>query len=251
MQVLIEKAGVGQARDMTSNDRLARLAGLLYLILLPTTGPAYYSGQLAVAGDAATTLANVQAGQTVFELLIVVGAVGFIDWLVLGLVFHRLFSPVSKAASSLMLAFATAGVMLALAAMARRMDVLSLLDSSPGLGADQLQTEVQLALHSSNNLMLVSVIFWGLWLFPLGWLVLRSGFVPRVLGVALMLGGFWYVFTFVGTVFNPDYQNTLFARVFGIISGIPSVIGELGTALWLLIMATRRRGSPIGIAIRS
>lgn len=101
-----------------------------------------------------------------------------------------------------------------------------------------------LALHSSNNLMLVSIIFWGLWLFPLGWLVFRSGFAPRVLAVLLMLGGFFYVFTFVGTVFDSDYQNTLFARVVGIISGIPSVIGEVGTALWLLIMGVRERKTP-------
>ena len=83
------------------------------------------------------------------------------------------------------------------------------------------------------------MIFWGLWLFPLGWLMFRSGFAPRVFGVLLMLGGLWYVSIFVGTVFDPAYESTLFARIVGIVSGIPGQFGELGTALWLLIMGAR------------
>jgi hypothetical protein len=231
---------------MTSNDKLARLAGLLYVILLPTTGPAYYSGQLAVAGDAAATLAYLEANRTLFELAIFVGAVGFIDFLLLGLVLHRLFSPVGKTAASLMLAFIATSVPLSLAALARRIDVLSLLDgaeSLPALGGDQLQAQVVLALHSSNNLMLTSIIFWGLWMIPLGWLVIRSGFVPRVLGILLIVGSVFYVLTFVGTVFDMTYANKLFARIVGIVSGIPGGICEMATALWLLIMGARQRNT--------
>jgi Domain of unknown function (DUF4386) len=223
------------------NNRLARIAGILYLILLPTTGPAYYSGQLAIAGDAATTLANIQANRTLFELLIVVGVLGFVVWLAMGVVFHRLFSPVSKIAANLLLAFVACSALLALAALGRRMDVLSLIHSAPAHSADQLQNEVVQTLHSSNNLMVTSVLFWGLWLFPFAWLVLRSGYAPRVLGMLMLLGGVWYVVTFVGTVFNPDYQDTLFARIIGIALGIPGTIGELGTALWLLIKGARTK----------
>ena len=109
--------------------------------------------------------------------------------------------------------------------MARRIDVLSLLDGAErghALGGDQLQVQVMLALHSSNNLMLGSIIFWGLWIIPLGWLVIRSGFVPRVLGILLIVGSVFYVLTFVGTVFDTSYENSLFARIVGIVSGIPA-----------------------------
>ena len=82
---------------------------------------------------------------------------------------------------------------------------------------------------------------WGLWLFPFGWLVFRSGFVPRFLGVMPMPGGFWYLLVFFGTVFDSGYETKTFHAVVGIISGVPSVIGELGTALWLLVMGTRKR----------
>jgi hypothetical protein len=73
----------------------------------------------------------------------------------------------------------------------------------------------------------------------------RSGFAPRVLGVLLMLGGLWYVSIFVGTVFDPAYDSTLFARIVGIVSGIPGQFGELGTALWLLIMGARERKTAV------
>lgn len=226
---------------MISSDRLARLAGLLYLFLLPTTGPAYFYGQLAVVGDPATVLAKIQANQTLFELVIVVGAAGFVDWLVMGVVFHRLFSPISKVAASLLLVFVAASGMIALAALARRMDVLSMIHASGVIGTGGLDGRALMTLHSSNNLMLMSVLFWGLWLFPLGWLVIRSGFAPRILGILMLLGGVWYVCTFVGTVFNPDYQDTMLARVLGIAMGIPGTIGELGTAVWLLIKGAKGR----------
>jgi hypothetical protein len=95
------------------------------------------------------------------------------------------------------------------------------------------------ALDSCDNLFLISMIFWGLWLIPFGWLVFRSGFMPRVLGVLLMYGRVFYLLNFVGTVLDSDYTNTLFSRIVGVLGGIPSVSTELGTALWLLIMGAR------------
>jgi hypothetical protein len=227
---------------MTSNHKLARLAGLLYLILLPTTGLWYGTGRSLMAGDAATTLAKIQDSRTLFEFAIVAGAAGFVDYLIVGLVFYQLFSPVSKRAASLLLAFVAASVPLSLAAVARQIDVLSLLDAKgmPALGGDQLQAQVMQALHSSNNLFLMTNIFSGLWLIPLGWLMFRSGFAPRILYVLLMLGGVFYLLGFAGPVFNADYENTVFGRIVGISCGISGVIGELGTGLWLLIRGARQ-----------
>ena len=224
---------------MTSN-KLARLAGLLYLILLPTTGLWYGTGRSLMAGDAAATLAKVQASRTLFEVAIVAGAAGYVDYLIMGLVFYQLFRFVSKRAASLLLAFVAASVPLSLAAVARQIDVLSLLDGAPAFGSDQLQIQVIQALHSSNSLFLMTNIFSGLWLFPLGWLMFRSGFAPRILYIMLMLGGFFYVLGFAGPVFNADYENTFFGRIVGISCGIPGVIGELATCLWLLIRGARQ-----------
>jgi hypothetical protein len=75
--------------------------------------------------------------------------------------------------------------------------------------------------------------------------VFRSGFVPRTLGVLLILGSFFYVFAFGGAVLNPAYDTTLFARIVGIISGIPDMTGELGLGVWLLIMGARDRKTAV------
>ena len=225
---------------MNDDDKLARVAGLLYLLLLPTAGFGMFgAARLVVAGDPAATLANIQTSRVLFEFAILLGAVGFVGHLIVALMLYKLFSPVGKVAASLMLAFAAVSVPLSLAALARRIDVLSLVNAGRALsafGADHLPVQIMLALFSSDNLMRMAVIFWGLWLFPLGWLAFRSGFVPRALGVLLVLGGFFYVFAFVGAVVDPAYESTLLARVVGIVSGVPDLIGELGLALWLLIM---------------
>jgi Domain of unknown function (DUF4386) len=76
--------------------------------------------------------------------------------------------------------------------------------------------------------------------------VFRSRFVPKALAVLLMIGGFFYVFAFGGTVLNPAYDSTLFARIAGVISGVPDLTGELGLGLWLLIKGTRRPRAVVG-----
>lgn len=223
---------------MPADDKLARSAGLIYLIIMPATGLAYSADRLIGRDEAAVTLADIEANRTLLEMANLSGAAGFVGFLVLGLLLYRLFNPVSKGAATFMLAFIAASVPLSLIAVARRMDVVSLLDAGQGMPAlegDQLAFQVMAALSSAENLFLTSMIFWGLWLIPLGWLVFRSGFMPRMLGILLMLGSFYYVLLFAGSVLNPGYEESLFGRIIAFASGIPSLIGELGTCLWLLI----------------
>jgi hypothetical protein len=230
---------------MTVDDKIARLAGLLYLIMLPTVGGWYGFSSSLLAGNATDTIANIQANRTLFQAFIVVGAIGFVDFLLLAMVFRRLLSPVGKDLADVLLAFVAVSVPISLVAITRQMDILTLLDGTLGLPVlddAQLQAQVILALQSYTNLFQLSAIFWGLWLIPLGWLVFRSGFLPRTLGVLLMIGSLFYILTFVGTVFDPDYVNSVLGRVVGIVSGVPGIIGELGTILWLLIKGSRWRG---------
>jgi hypothetical protein len=221
---------------MTTDGKRSRLAGLLYLILAPTTGFWYVTGRFFMTGDAATVLSQVVAGRTRLEFSIVAGAIGAIDFLVLGIVFYWLFSATGKLASSLLLGFVAASVPIFLIAVSRQMDVLSLLDQSQAvLGRDQLQAQVLMALHSYNNLFIVTNIFSGLWLIPLGWLVFRCGFMPRTLGVLLVTGSVFYLGSFIGPVFVPQYETTMLGRVIGVLSGVPGFAGELGTIVWLLV----------------
>jgi hypothetical protein len=226
----------------TVNDahKLARIAGLLYVLSLPTTGFWFGVGNSLELGNAAALLTNVQTHRQTFEIALIAGVLGAVDHLVLAVLLFRLFSPVGRTAAAILVVFTAVSVTLCLAAIARQMDVLALLDAAATINRDQLQLHVALAMRSYQSLFLTSAIFWGLWLAPLGWLVLNSGFVPRTLGWLLWLGVPFYVLAFVGGVFDPSYQESLLGRVAGIASGIPDVIGEGGLALWLLVVGTPR-----------
>jgi hypothetical protein len=179
-----------------------------------------------------------------FKLAIILGAAGYIDYLLLALAFYRLLHSVGKVAAGIMLALVAVSVPVALAAIARWLDVLSLLESTGSLDGETLRTQVLLAIHGYNNLFQVSAIFWGLWLIPLGWLVMRSSFLPRAIGAMLMLGSVFYVVGFIGPVFSSSYPAILAARIVGIVSGIPGFLGgELAICLWLLIVGVRHPGA--------
>jgi len=90
-----------------------------------------------------------------------------------------------------------------------------------------------LKINDYSSIMLE--LFWGLWLFPFGWLVYRSGFIPRILGVFLILNGFAYVIHFLTHLLLPDIQ----ALVFQIATPIWT-LGEISITLWLLIKGVKK-----------
>ena len=225
----------------SESDKLARLAGMLYLLTIPTTGVWYAISSTVLGGDA-VTLASLEASRGLLELAIVVGAIGHVNHLVLVVVLHRLLSPFGQVAANLALVFLAASVPLSFAAIAREMDLLAMLDSAPTLSAlngEQLQAQITLTVDAYTSLFNTQAVFWGVWLLPLGWLLLRSGFVPKVLAVFVLLGGPFYVMAFVGPVLDPGYATSLFGSIFGLVTGVPELIGEVGTALWLTIMGAR------------
>jgi uncharacterized protein DUF4386 len=230
---------------MHSDDRIARIAGLLYLLFIPTAGLAFGFGQFLLAGDAATVFANIESHRRFFESAILLGTVGFIDYIVVALLLYRLLAPAGRAAATLMVALVAVSVPISLAAMAARMDILTMLDSRQAIAAlndDQLKAQMFLVARHADNLLLVSAMFWGLWLVPYGWLVYRCGFLPRILGILLMLGAPFYVLASVGPIFDTNYAVTRLAGAVGLVSGLPGVVGgEFVTCLWLVIFGTRRR----------
>ena len=88
-------------------------------------------------------------------------------------------------------------------------------------------------LHRNGNL--VASIFWGLWLFPFGYLVFKSGFLPKVLGILLMVGCIGYIIDFMGNFFFSNYSKTGISTLMT----IPGSLGEIGICLWLLIIGIK------------
>jgi hypothetical protein len=127
-------------------------------------------------------------------------------------------------------------------AMAHQMDAAALIDGAHGLRlGPQLPVQVALALQGYDSTYQIGCIFWGLWMFPLAWLVVRAPFMPSLLAVLLTLNGVFYLGYFAGPVLVPDFPHTLAGAVIGYGCGVPGTLGELLICLWLLIMGARER----------
>jgi Domain of unknown function (DUF4386) len=218
----------------------ARIAGFLYLSLM--TAPLrlmYIPGKLFVAGNAAATANNIAAHETLFRLGIVSDLFTGTMAIFLTLALYRLFKPVNQNLAAVMVILGSLMVTpiyfintlndAAALLFARGADFLSVFDAS------QRQAMAVLFLRLHHQGVVVNEIFWGLWLVPFGLLVYKSGFIPRFLGVWLIINGFAYVvISFTGLLF-PQYEATVFNSAF------PVMLGELAIMLWLLIKGVKAR----------
>jgi len=224
---------------MTSRNKTARTAGLLYLILIicGIISLMYIPSQLIVRGNASQTFENITNSELLFRLGIVSGIITFLIYILLPLALYQLLHEVHKVHANLMVIFALLSVPIFFVNILNKFSVLTLINKAEyakKMGETELQTQVMLFLDNYNNGIEISQIFWGLWLFPFGYLVYKSGFLPKLLGILLMAGCFGYLITFFGGFLYEDYYSTLFSDIVG----LPASIGEIGICLWLLIMGT-------------
>jgi Domain of unknown function (DUF4386) len=228
-----------EGKAMDSNKKLARTAGLLYLIVVVGSlfSYLYVPSQTTVRGDALATANSILASESLFRLGIVTGLVNITAFLLLPFVLYKLLQKVNRDVAVLMVVLAVVSTPISLVSMRNRLDVLSLLSGADFLHAyttEQLHTQVMLSLKASGNGFLVAELFWGLWLLPFGYLVFKSGFLPRILGILLMIGCFGYLIDVFGHLLFPAYTEA------GVSSYVMLLgIGEITICLWLLIMGAR------------
>lgn len=226
---------------MTSDHKIARFAGLLYLILVISgiVNLIYIPSQLIDLADATTTLDNITNSTLLFKCGIVSGIITFITFTFLPLVLYKLLYKVDKNYAALMVILALVSVPISFVNMLNKFSVLTLISERSYLqylDVTEIQTQVMLHLNYYNNGLQISQIFWGLWLLPFGYLVYKSGFLPKILGIFLMLGCFGYLIEFFAYFLLPIYHGSIVQTIVG----IPSAIGEIGTCFWLLIMGTNK-----------
>ena len=226
--------------EIKSRNRTARAAGILYVLLVicGLVYLVYVPGQLIVWDDAATTLSNIRNSPSLFKLGIFIALCSFLIFTLLPLVLYRLLSKVHRNAAILMVLFSIISVPISFVNILNKFTVLDLIEKSNASNVTTLglQNEVMLCFENYSNGLEVLQIFWGLWLLPFGYLVYKSGFLPKVLGVFLMAGCFGYLITFVGGFLIQDFSKTTLSSV----ASFPAATGEIGIALWLLIMGTNR-----------
>ena len=223
---------------MSSARNPGRLAGLLY-VLISIVGffaMGYVPNKLIVHGNAAATANNVAAHETLFRLGIAGALIGQAGFIFVALALYDLLKGVNRRNAALMVILIVVSIPMAILnelnsfaalVLVRGADFLSIFDKP------QRDALAMLFLNLHGRGFVVCEIFWGLWLFPLGWLVYRSGFIPRFLGVLVMLNGFTYPVNSFTSLLLPQYEHIVSRWM------MPLSFGELVFMFWLLIMGAR------------
>src|SRR5438067_4785594 len=223
--------------------KAARVAGAIYLSMV-ITGPfslIYVPSKLIVRGNAAATAENILAHETMFRLAILADLIGAVIFIGLAIALYRLLSGVNKTWAGLMVAFVLVSAAVGFLNTLNNIAALTLFRGADFLAVFDKPQRDALAylfvrLHSQG--ISIDEIFWGLWLFPFGLLVFRSGFLPRWIGVWLMINCFGYVFLSVISFFFPAYTDKAFLYL------QPVLFGELAIMLYLLIRGANVKAFP-------
>ena len=213
-------------------QRTARTAGFLYLILAVCGGFAefFVRQSLIVGGDAAATASNILGAQPLFRLGIAAELVGQVAFVLLVLALYRVLKPVGRNYARVMVAFVLVAVTITSLNMLNQFAALHVLAGAPYLtafDAGQLQALAMTFLDLHHAGYVIAQVFFGLWLLPLGYLIYRSGFIPKLIGVLLVIACAGYL---------ADVATFFLAPGFGVVLSEFTFIGELALMLWLLVM---------------
>lgn len=224
--------------SMVPSRKEARIAGLLYLLVV-LSGPfvlLYVPGRLFVAGDAAATAANILAHPTLYRAYVAIGLFSELAFVAVVLALYRLLKGVNAQLATLMALLILLDVPLALLGASNEVATFELL-RDPGVlrvfDTAQRDALTLLMIEFGQKGVLVSEVFWGLWLWPLGALVFRSRFLPRFIGVWLALNGLAYVALSAIGLFWPQHAKAAFTLA------TPALFGEVALTLWLLVVGVR------------
>lgn len=210
-------------QEKMSPNMTARLTGFLYLLLVPLGifGIMYVPGRIIVPDNIVETANNIIANESLFRLSIVSALLVQLVNLTVVLLLYKLLSPVNKNVARMMVLFIVLAIPIAM---------LNELTNSAALllaqRADRPLDLIALFLDLHEYGIQIAGIFWGLWLFPMGYLVFRSNYIPKIIGIALMIGCFGYLADAFIFLLFPEFGMTFAEFLF---------VGEVLLPLWLLI----------------
>jgi Domain of unknown function (DUF4386) len=212
-------------------QRTARSAGILYLLMIPlgVLGIMYIPTHFIVPGDADATVKNILAEVFTFRVSIVSALAVQLVQIILVLMLYRLLKVVSQTQAALMVILILVAVPIAMLNEVNQYAVLQLAlhpDYFSSLSSDQTHGLVGLFTDLHQYGVIIAQIFWGLWLLPLGYMVYKGGFIPRIIGVLLIIGGIGYLTDSIMFLLFPALGVTISTYTF---------IGEVLLPLWLLI----------------
>jgi len=223
---------------MTFTSNPGRVAGLLYVLtsILGFFTMGYVPGKLIVHGNATATANNISASETLFRLGIAGQLIGMAGFIFVALALYDLFKEVNQRHAWLMVLLIVVSIPIAVLNELNSIAALVLLrgaDFLSMLEKPQREALAMLFLKLHGQGLVVTEIFWGLWLFPLAMLVYKSRFLPRFLGIWLSLAGFAWVILSLTSVLLPRYQDNVNTY------SQPAFFGEIAFMLWLVIKGAK------------
>ena len=211
-------------------SKTARTAGLLYLLLaiFGAFSMLYVPSVLIVDGNPVASIRNILESETLFRLGILGALATQVVQIATVLYLYKVLKPVDKNLARLMALLVLLAVPIAMLNELSYAAIPLLLDGADQVAAftpAQVNTLVPLLLELHEHGIMIAHIFWGLWLFPMGYLIFRSTYLPKLIGVLLMIGCFGYLIDTVTFFLIPGFGVTVSEFTF---------IGELLLPLWLM-----------------
>ncbi|GAB4369193.1 MAG: DUF4386 domain-containing protein [Calditrichia bacterium] len=222
--------------------RIARVAGVGYLIIFITGIFANFLvlENLFAPGDPATTAHNILSNEMLFRSAIFSFVIMFLADVVLAWALYLLLKPVHQNLSLLSgwLRLVNGAVFgIALFNLPQVLKILKGTEYISILEAGQRQAQAMLSLHAFNHTWLVGLVFFGAHLLVLGYLIVKSGYIPRFIGILLLIAGGGYLIDSLANFLLPVYQS--YQDIFQMLVIIPGVVGELWFTFWLLLRGSK------------
>jgi len=213
----------------------ARLGGVLYLaiIVLGMFGELFVRGTLVVSGDAAATADNIEASQLLWRAGIVGDLLMHVLDVPVIVVFYLLLRPVSKSLALLATLINLVQTAVLVANKLTLLVPLYLLENSSYLkefSSAQLDTLSYLAIKAHGFGFGVGLIFFGFACLVRGYLIFRSGYLPKAMGVLIVVAGLSYLINSFALLLAPSFATLIFPAVL-----VPAFVGELSLCLWLIV----------------
>jgi hypothetical protein len=223
---------------MHPTNRAARAVVVLYALMgIPAVFSfVYVPRTLIVPGNATATASKILASEMLFRAGIVAGLASAVFFLLLGMALYRLLSGVNQTQAALMVLLVVVSATIGFLNEVNNLVALILFRGGDFLAVfaePQRDALAMLFLRLHAQVTLVNEIFWGLWLFPFGVLVMRSHFLPRILGVLLVVNCVAWVVASIASLLLPGAGNIV-SRVI-----LPALFGEMWIWLWLLIKGVK------------
>jgi len=219
----------------TSPQLYARIGGVLYLIIIVVGlfGEAFVRDRLIVSGDAKATAANIMAMESLWRFHIAAELFLLICAVALLLILFVLLRPVSRDLALLAVFFNLVSIGLEAAITMYLVETLFPLGNAAYLkafGPEQLYAMASLSLKSHSYGFGVSLIFFGCFCLVIGYLIFRSGYLPKTVGILMQITGVCYLTNSFTLILAPRFANRVFLAIM-----VPAFVGEASLCLWLLV----------------